>query len=77
LERAGISGYVVLRYIVMEDGSVYQPSIQVVERSDHRFEEAARRISAGAGFEPGELNGRRARVWVKQKVTFTNHSPMQ
>jgi TonB family protein len=72
LESAGVTGCVVLRYIVTEAGTADPRSIQVVRRSDPLFATAAIQMVRTARYAPGELNGRKVRVWVRQTVHYTD-----
>ncbi|MDH3292339.1 MAG: energy transducer TonB [Gemmatimonadota bacterium] len=71
LRRAGIEGYVNLRYIVLTDGTVDPTSIVVVESSHAQFEQAAVRSVREARFRPGRMRGTPVRVLVEQRITFT------
>ena len=71
LRRAGIEGYVDVRYIVLADGTVDPGSIDVVGSSNARFESAAVRAIRQARFRPGRVLGTPVRVLVEQRITFT------
>ncbi len=71
LRRAGVEGYVDLRYIVLTDGTVDPASIVVVESSNVRFEQGAVRAIRQARFRPGRVCGTPVRVLVEQRITFT------
>jgi protein TonB len=71
LRRAGIEGYVNVRYIVLTDGTVDPASIVVVESSHAQFEQAAVRSVRQARFRPGRVRGTPVRVLVEQRITFT------
>jgi len=69
LRRAGISGTVVLMFIVRSDGST---SNIIVERSDNpAFEEPAIRAVRRWTFEPGEKDGKAVSTRVRRPITFT------
>lgn len=68
LRRAGISGTVVLMFIVRDDGST---SNITVERSDNpAFEEPAIRAVRKWRFEPGEKDGKAVNTRVRIPIPF-------
>jgi len=68
LKRAGISGTVVLMFIVRSDGST---SNITVERSDNpAFEEPAIRAVRKWRFEPGEKDGKAVNTRVRIPIPF-------
>ncbi|NDV61291.1 energy transducer TonB [Puniceicoccales bacterium CK1056] len=68
LRRAGISGTVVLMFIVRDDGSTSNIS---VERSDNpAFEEPAVRAVRKWRFEPGEKDGKAVNTRVRIPIPF-------
>lgn len=71
LRRAGIEGYVDVRYIVHTDGTVVPASIVVVESSHAQFEQAAVKSVRQALFRPGRMGGIAVRVLVEQRIMFT------
>jgi protein TonB len=69
-QRLGLSGYVVIRFIVDEQGNV--GSIEIVEASDKIFVAPVRDAYLKAKFNPGEKNGRTVKFKMQQKIPFTN-----
>jgi len=68
LRRAGISGTVVLMFVVRDDGST---SNITVERSDNpAFEEPAIRAVRRWRFEPGEKDGKAVNTRVRIPIPF-------
>ena len=68
LRRAGISGTVVLMFVVRADGTT---SNITVERSDNpAFEEPAMRAVRKWRFEPGEKDGKAVNTRVRQPIPF-------
>lgn len=70
LREAGISGTVVVRFRVLDDGAVDGASLRVSRSTDPRFAGAAARVVRGLRFFPAELRGRRVRVWVELPLQF-------
>jgi protein TonB len=66
--RQGLSGYVVIRFIVDELGNV--DSIEVVEASDPIFVTSVKSAYLRAKFNPGEKNGHSVKFKMQQKITF-------
>lgn len=68
LKRAGISGRVVLQFVVRDDGTV---SNVKVERSDNpAFEEPAIRAVRKWRFEPGQKDGKAVNARVRLPIPF-------
>ncbi len=68
-ERAGTTGYVVVRGLVETDGSVSR--VDVLEASPPGVcDDAARDALARWSFEPGRDRGRAVRVWVTTRLEF-------
>jgi protein TonB len=66
----GISGRVVLEFIVDTLGTVEPPSIAVVESSHHAFEEPARESVSQAIFRPARLGSLAVRQRSRQPINF-------
>lgn len=67
---AGISAFVVLKFIVMEDGST--AAIRVLQSSGPaEFDEVAVRVGATMRFRPARVNGRVVRTYASMPITFT------
>jgi protein TonB len=71
LRDAGISGYVVIRFIVDTLGTVEQPSIKVVLSTHDGFIEPARASVAGAMFHPARWGDRPVRQLAEQPIRFS------
>ena len=69
-QRQGLSGYVVIRFIVDEEGNV--GSIEIIEASDPVFVPSVKEAYQRAKFNPGEKNGRPVKFKMQQKIPFTN-----
>ncbi len=68
LLKAKIEGYVVLLFIIDEEGRVIDPR---VESSSHpEFETAALKALNRWRFKPGTLDGEQVRTFVRQKIDF-------
>ncbi len=67
--RKGITGYVVFNILINETGSIEK--IRVLESSPAGvFEEAAQAALEQWVFEPAIYQGKKVRVWAKQKISF-------
>jgi protein TonB len=71
LQAAGVSGFVVLQYIVGTDGKVEAGSIKVIESSHPAFVEPAKESIMRATFRPGKSQGQPVRQLVQQRLSFT------
>ena len=69
-QRQGLSGYVVIRFIVDEQGNV--GSVEIIEASDPVFVPAVKEAYQRAKFNPGEKNGRPVKFKMQQRIPFTN-----
>jgi len=68
-KKKGIKGYVVLSILIDENGSVDQ--VQVLESSPSGvFDEAALQGINSWRFEPARYEGKKVKVWAKQKIRF-------
>lgn len=66
----GITGRVVVRFIVKSDGTV--DKVSVVRRADPQLDgEAVRLARSITGFKPGRINGEAVNVWYTMPVNFS------
>lgn len=70
LQEIGLSGRVVLRFVVDTTGHVELASIQVLESTHEGFEPPAREAVAAAVFHPARLGPRAVRQLTEQGVRF-------
>ena len=70
LRGAGVTGDVVVQFIVDSTGRVERESIRVPHASHELFAEAARRWLPGTRYAPAEVAGRRVRQLVDQRIEF-------
>ena len=71
LRVAGVTGEVVLQFVVNRDGRVDQSSIVTISRTHAAFEDAVRTSLATALFHPAkDSTGHTVRQLVKQPFTF-------
>ena len=67
----GISGYVRVSFMVMEDGSVEPGTVKVIEAKPPRlFDSAAQRAVARWKFKPRIIDGRPVKRPAEQTITF-------
>lgn len=71
LRDAGVSGDVVLRFRLLEDGRVDAASIQTISATDSQFVAAAERSVGRLRFRPARINGRPVKVWVELPIAFS------
>ena len=69
-ERAGVSGYVELEYIIDATGHAEPGSVRVVSASHPAFIEAAREAIVGGVYRPARYRGNVVRQLVRQWVVF-------
>ena len=68
-KKKGIKGYVVLSLLIDENGRVDQ--VQVLESSPQGvFDESALNGINSWRFEPAKYEGKKVKVWAKQKIRF-------
>ena len=68
-KKKGIKGYVVLSILIDENGRVDE--VQVLESSPAGvFDEAALQGINAWRFEPAKYEGKKVKVWAKQKIRF-------
>lgn len=70
LRDAGVTGDVVLRFRVLEDGSVDSASVQALSSSAEQFESPSVRSVRSLAFFPARLNGRPVKVWTVLPIRF-------
>ena len=70
LRESGISGGVVVRFVVDTLGRAELESVQVLETTHPLFADAVRRALAQYRFAPGETGGRKVRTMVQLPFTF-------
>jgi protein TonB len=70
LERAGVSGVVVLEYVVGSDGRVNPGSVRALSSSHPAFFQAALEALRDARFKPARRWGRSIAVLVQQRIRF-------
>jgi TonB family protein len=70
LLRAGITGMVLLEFVIDTAGKVEPSSIHTIESSHPGFEDAARGAVLGARFQPAWLGQRAVRQKSRQQVRF-------
>lgn len=67
--RKGVSGRVLVRFFIDEDGNVQQP--EIVESVDSMLDnEALRVVNAMPKWTPGKTNGKAVKVYFTLPVTF-------
>ena len=68
-KKKGIKGYVILSLLIDVDGSIDQ--VQVLESSPAGvFDESALQGINAWRFEPAKYEGKKVKVWAKQKIRF-------
>ncbi|HKP77054.1 MAG TPA: energy transducer TonB [Longimicrobiaceae bacterium] len=75
LRDRGIGGTVQVRFRLLPDGMVDPATIDVVESTDPRFAEPARRVAAQMRFRPAAIDHRPVAVWVVVPLTFYTFAP--
>jgi protein TonB len=70
MRLAGMSGVVVLQYVVTEIGAVDSSSVTVLGPAHDDFVSAARELVLGCRFKPARMGERRVRQLVQQRVVF-------
>lgn len=71
LRDAGISGRVVMQFVVDTTGRVEPRSVRILTSSRYGFEQAARDAIGRARFEPARVRGHAVRQLVQQAVVFS------
>jgi TonB family protein len=70
MRMAGISGVVLLQYVVTERGVVDTSSVTVLGPAQADFVDAARELVLGCRFKPARMGEQRVRQLVQQRVVF-------
>jgi periplasmic protein TonB len=70
LRRTGVSGEVLLEYVVGSTGRVDSSSVRILRSSHPGFSEAALEALRGAHFRPARRSGRPVAVLVQQTIRF-------
>ena len=70
LRRTGVSGQVLLEYVVGSNGWVDSSSVRVLLSSHPEFTDAARAALRGVHFRPGRRSGQPVAVLVRQTIRF-------
>jgi TonB family protein len=70
MRMAGISGVVLLQYVVTERGVVDTSSVTVLGPAHEDFVDAARELVLGCRFKPARMGEQRVRQLVQQRVVF-------
>jgi protein TonB len=71
LRESGVSGRVVVRFVVDTLGRVEPDAIVVLEATHALFADAVRSALGLYRFSPGEIGGRKVRTMMEQPFTFT------
>jgi TonB family protein len=75
LRAGGASGTVMVRFRILENGSVEPGSPSVELTTDPRFDDAAVSVIGQARFRPAKVNGRPVKVWVTVPLRFEVQPP--
>lgn len=67
---AGISGSVVVRFVIEADGSVNGETVEVLSASHEQFAAASRRAIEAFRFRPGRYGGRDVRVLIQMPISW-------
>jgi protein TonB len=70
MRRAGVSGLVVVQYVVGSDGRVDRRTVRVLASSHHAFVLAALQALRDGRFRPARRGGRPVAVLVQQTIRF-------
>ena len=70
LHSAGLSGTVMVEFVIDTIGKVERVSIRVVESTHRGFDDAARAAVLGATFQPAQLGPHPVRQLTRQRVRF-------
>jgi TonB family protein len=71
LKQLGISGRVVVTYVIDREGRMMPPSLRVVEASDPAFVRSTAEMLRTSRFSPAAHLGAPVAVCVQQSVNFT------
>lgn len=70
LERAGVSGTVVMRFVITPDGKVDPASVEVISTTHEQFAEATIKALEDFRFRPGRYQGQDVRVLIQMPITW-------
>jgi TonB family protein len=70
-----VSGYVILRFRVLEGGTVDSATVTPVLSTDLAFEEPAVTVVRQMRFSPARVNGRPVKAWVELPIHFDVERP--
>jgi TonB family protein len=70
MRLAGLSGVVVLQYVVTEEGIADSSSVMVLSAAHDDFVTAARELVLGCRFRPARMGKERVRQLVQQRLVF-------
>lgn len=71
LRDAGVTGQVLVRFMVLPDGRVAPASLRITSATHPDFEQVVLRVLPLMHFRPARVNGRPVRVWVEQPILFS------
>lgn len=75
LRRAGVTGTVVLKFVILPDGTVDPLSVGIETATNAGFVEPAAQVVRTMRFQPALLDGNPVRVWVTLPVFFQLETP--
>jgi len=70
LERAGVSGTVVVEFVVDTAGQAERAGLRVVSSTRSEFESAAMEAVLGTRFRSAQVRGSAVRQLVRQRLSF-------
>jgi TonB family protein len=70
LRNAGVSGQVMARFLILEDGRVDPASITISSATHDGFRAPVLSLLPVLHFRPARVKGRPVKVWAEQPVTF-------
>jgi TonB family protein len=70
LSNARVTGQVMARFLVLEDGRVDPASITISSASHEEFRSPVLELLPVFHFRPARVKGRPVKVWVEQPITF-------
>lgn len=70
LRGTGVTGRVVVRFRVLENGRVDSATVAVTESTHEAFDATARMVARRMTFTPAQLYGLPVRVWVRLPLSF-------
>jgi|GEM_PF-2567154 len=75
LRDSGVAGRVVVRFRILEDGTVAPESITVEEATNAAFAVPSATATARMRFSPAKVGGRPVKVWVSIPIYFSTVGP--